>query len=271
MRFGARLVHQLVLLAFGRNPHRYLRLRPACSRTQVLVNLHTRKRLNFDIRDTVDYTVLNQVFVNEEYDVARLPQHQSLIETYRRMVEARQTPLILDCGANIGMAAAYFTDRFPEARVIAVEPEKGNFDLATRNCRHRNVDLIHAAIASENTSGSLIDPGFGGWSYRVQTGAAPAAEGIRMISIDSLLMDPAYQHCQPFIVKIDIEGFEEELFSKNTDWVDKFPLLIIELHDWMLPGQGSSRPFLSTISRLNRDFVYIGENVFSLVHQPNSA
>ena len=68
----------------------------------------------------------------------------------------------------------------------------------------------------------------------------------------------------PFIIKIDIEGFEEDLFSKNLEWVDLFPLLIIELHDWMLPKSSNSKNFLQAISKLNRDFVYIGENIFSI-------
>jgi hypothetical protein len=69
-------------------------------------------------------------------------------------------------------------------------------------------------------------------------------------------------------VKIDIEGFEEELFSKNTEWVDKFPLLVIELHDWMLPRDRTSAHFLTLIATLDRDFVYIGENVFSISNRP---
>ena len=69
---------------------------------------------------------------------------------------------------------------------------------------------------------------------------------------------------EPFIAKIDIEGFEDDLFSKNTAWIDRFPLLIIELHDWMLPWKSTWRNVLSAVSGLNRDFIYISENVFSV-------
>ena len=69
---------------------------------------------------------------------------------------------------------------------------------------------------------------------------------------------------RPFIVKIDIEGFESDLFAENTDWVNDFPVLIIEMHDWLFPGQRTSSNFLKTIARLDRDFVYLGENVFSI-------
>ena len=71
----------------------------------------------------------------------------------------------------------------------------------------------------------------------------------------------------PFIVKIDIEGFEAELFSRNLEWLDRFYVLIIELHDWMLPRQRSSQSFLRAIGALDRDFLYAGENVFSIANR----
>ena len=68
----------------------------------------------------------------------------------------------------------------------------------------------------------------------------------------------------PFLVKMDIEGGEREVFNAEVDWVQRVPLIMIELHDWLLPGQGTSRPFLRCVSKLDRDFVYLGETVFSI-------
>jgi hypothetical protein len=70
----------------------------------------------------------------------------------------------------------------------------------------------------------------------------------------------------PFIVKIDIEGAERELFSDNIEWVARTPLIIIELHDWMLPKAGTAAPFLACMSRHDRDFVSRGENVYSFAN-----
>ncbi len=68
----------------------------------------------------------------------------------------------------------------------------------------------------------------------------------------------------PFILKIDIEGGEADLFDDEPEVFARFPVLIIELHDWMLPRGGTSRPFLRWHAAQDRDFVHIGENVFSL-------
>lgn len=32
--------------------------------------------------------------------------------------------VIVDCGGNIGLATVYFKNRFPNAKIIAIEPEK---------------------------------------------------------------------------------------------------------------------------------------------------
>lgn len=53
-------------------------------------------------------------------------------------------------------------------------------------------------------------------------------------------------------------------FASNTEW--KTPVVVIELHDWLLPKQGSSEAFLQCISRQSRDFVFRGDNVFSIAH-----
>jgi hypothetical protein len=56
------------------------------------------------------------------------------------------------------------------------------------------------------------------------------------------------------------------VFSENTEWIARTPLVIVELHDWLLPKAGTSRPFLQCISQLNRDFVSIGEDIYSIAN-----
>jgi hypothetical protein len=44
--------------------------------------------------------------------------------------------------------------------------------------------------------------------------------------------------------------------------MNEFALIIIELHDWMLPMQGSSKPFFKAISNLDFEILQKGENLF---------
>ena len=67
--------------------------------------------------------------------------------------------------------------------------------------------------------------------------------------------------CGLFLVKIDIEGFEEDLFSKNTEWLMDTKAVIIEPHDWMFPGRYSSQSFQAAIAGEQFELLIRGENL----------
>ena len=91
-----------------------------------------------------------------------------------------------------------------------------------------NVKLISNAIGSSSGFAKINDLNVANDSFTIST--ASTHEGsIEIISINKILSD--YQNCFPFIVKIDIEGSEDDLFSSNTDWVAKFPIIVVEPHD----------------------------------------
>ncbi len=64
-----------------------------------------------------------------------------------------------------------------------------------------------------------------------------------------------------FLVKIDIEGFEADLFEDNIAWLDQVRVVIIEPHDWMLPGAGTSRNFQRAMLERDFEMVISGENL----------
>ena len=66
------------------------------------------------------------------------------------------------------------------------------------------------------------------------------------------------------MIKIDIEGFEEDLFSINTSWLDVFQVMIIEIHDWLIPRMATSSNLLKCLAKLNRDLIIHGENFVSI-------
>lgn len=52
-----------------------------------------------------------------------------------------RTPVILDCGANLGMASLYFKWLYPESRVQAFEPDPATFELLAGNIRQNHLDV----------------------------------------------------------------------------------------------------------------------------------
>ena len=64
------------------------------------------------------------------------------------------------------------------------------------------------------------------------------------------------------ILKLDVEGAEKDIFSKNIDWIPKVKLLIVELHDRIVPG--CSREFFASTSQYKFEEYRKGENFFLL-------
>lgn len=206
-----------------------------------------------------DRGVVQQIFNCQDYNLGRFPQNTSVISYYQNLINSGKTPLILDAGANIGASVVYFCVIYPHSRVVAIEPESHNCHMLTRNCQGLNYSLLEGGIGSENGTLHLNDPGHSDWGFRLQaTGDHP----VRVFCADELINSYINNNLHPFIIKIDIEGGEHNLFSSNTRWLSKFPVLIIELHDVLFPGESNSKNFLRAISSANFDFVYQGENVF---------
>ena len=246
---------------------RYRLLSPRYAKEQRLFDARTGETFTLSIRDRIDQQVVNQIFIQEDYRLERLRRHDELYARYRAICKANAVPLIVDLGANTGLASFYFNREFPGSKILAVEPDKNNVMIAQKNNReNHNVKIIHAGISNTDGRGEIVNPRSDNWAYRTEI----VDEGsIRMMSMQSLCKQYCTDKVIPFIVKIDIEGFESQLFSSATEWVDQFPLLIIELHDWLLMSSASSRTFLHCISQLNRDFIHIGENVFSIKNFPD--
>lgn len=205
-----------------------------------------------------DLGVIRDIFTGRDFDLSRLKKRFKQIQ---RFYDSCAEPMIIDCGANIGASCVWFAHEYPRAKILAVEPDSDNFQLLTQNCEGDRVIGFKGAIASKPGTLALLDPGNGEWGYRTSKQDANAVENVRAYSIDELLQ---VQPGTPFILKIDIEGFEKDLFDDPSSAINRFPIVIIELHDWMLPGESTSKPFLKWHVSENRDFVHIGENVFSI-------
>ena len=59
--------------------------------------------------------------------------------------------VILDIGANIGIASIYFTNRFPSAKIYAFEPMPENYSLLTKNITdYTNIKAFQFALGKKN-------------------------------------------------------------------------------------------------------------------------
>lgn len=214
-----------------------------------------------------DAPVIGQIFVDGTYDLSKLARFDDLRRLLAAGRAAGRRPLIIDAGANIGASSLWFATQCADALVVALEPEPANFQLLVANTEDCPVIPVPAALASGTKRMRVVDAGEGNWGFRTEEAReGEAIEGdVECVGINELYAAHAAA-CFPFITKIDIEGGEADVFARNTEWIRQTPLLIVELHDWLLPGRGTSGPFLRAIAYENRDFVYVGENIFSIAN-----
>lgn len=240
---------------------RFVKLTPGVFSDQLIYDRSCRSFFTVKSRDDIDVAVVRQIFINEDYALESPDHAETLRQYYAKIIDSGKKPLIIDCGGNSGLATKYFSETYKGSVVVCIEPEEQNMALARMNNHDPNIQFLLAGIGNSDARADIVDPGAGNWGYRTET----SVEGkTQIISVNSIVSDPEYKDCTPFIIKIDIEGFEQNLFEKNVEWLDAFPLLIIELHDWMLPKRATSNNFLRAIAERNRDFIYRNENVFSI-------
>lgn len=211
-------------------------------------------------RGTSDLSAFEQVFAENGYNMRHFKRWGEINDLYRSLSQ-QGSPLILDLGANIGLASLYFAKNWPRAKIIAVEPEEGNYRVMRDNLAQlENAHPLHAAVASEDGAVKIINPDDEAWATRTAIASEGMIGSVKALSVQSLL-EMAPEGSLPFIVKIDIEGFERNLFSGNTDWVGLFPIVIMEPHDWMLPGESVTKNFFSILAQQDRDFLILNENI----------
>jgi FkbM family methyltransferase len=144
---------------------------------------------------------------------------------------------ILDLGANVGYTSAFFLSRYPGARVVAVEPDRGNYEVCCHNLAPfgARAKVIHGAAWPEPAKLEVVKGSYRDgrdWTTQVKsaTGTRKDLPLIEGYSISSLITSCGVPEID--LLKIDIERSEIELFSRNTEgWLPRVRNLCIELHD----------------------------------------
>lgn len=196
-------------------------------------------------KGTTDFCVFRQVMVFEQYKIKKLPKEDVRV--------------IVDLGSNIGLSVLYFKARYPNATVIAVEPDQENYDLMIKNVAGvPGVQCLNNAIWNSSKVLGVFDSGGGEYSYLVKEESEEVKATVRSITINDIMEQ--FNLSKIDLLKIDIEGSEKELFSANyQSWLQNVDCIVIELHDWFRPGCAAA--FFRAISGRDYTFSYHGENI----------
>lgn len=212
---------------------------------------------------TSDWRVLHQIFVGNEYDSGSAAHEAAILQRYEKALAESRVPVIVDGGANVGLASIWYAVRFPHAQIIAVEPEPENFRILALNARnYRNIMPVQGGISDRLARASLANAGDDPWAW--ETRETDGSGEVMMFTIPDLLTK--VPDAQPLIVKIDIEGAEVELFRSNLQWARRTPLIVFESHDRRFVWGGTFHAIASALIDQPRDYVQQGENTFAFSH-----
>lgn len=153
---------------------------------------------------------------------------------YRCALEGRTSAprLIVDLGANAGYSVRFWSHHYPQARIIAVEPDAGNVRMCRMNCEAggclERVRLIEACVAGRQGRAILLKAE-GEWSYVMADAPNSAAHTVPVMTLPQILAESGEYGCID-LLKCDIEGTEQELFGGAGRWLARAKRLVVELH-----------------------------------------
>jgi FkbM family methyltransferase len=137
-------------------------------------------------------SLFEEIFVNQDY-------------FFRSDTDS---PVIIDCGSNIGMSVLFFKHAYPQCSIIAFEPDKVTFEVLKDNIARnhfQNVIVFNKALySSDGTLNFYSDPG--------EAGSLMMSLNPQRISGKSQLVETErlskYIESNVDLLKLDVEGAE---------------------------------------------------------------
>ncbi len=219
-----------------------------------------------NVRNYSDILTVHEIFSDENYNLSILASFDHIKKEYEEILKSKSIPLIIDCGSNIGSSSLYFSKIFNRSQIVLIEPDNKSFEFSKKNIKYQNTIFLNKVIDSEKKNVNFFsDPD----DNRKSKVSKEGVNIVKSITINEIVEKLKIENKVPFLIKIDIEGYENQLFSKNYDWIDKFKIIIIEIHDWMIPNKYNSFNFLNALvenMKINhkRDLIISGENLISV-------
>lgn len=165
---------------------------------------------------TSDITVFLETFI----DGYHLPPATLKPDSVRR---------VWDLGSNIGLTIAHYAQLFPRASISGVELDERTAAVARSNIRSFGARCAVFTGAVWHEDGTV--------EYLIETGSEYAARVTEPRSDRKHRRAPCYslntllrQDTWVDFMKMDIEGAEQAVLKKNTEWAERVGCLKVEVH-----------------------------------------
>lgn len=212
-------------------------------------------------RNKFDILTIYEIFSEQDYNINwYLNNNKKTLDNKKNL-----SKVIIDCGSNIGSSIEFFSRVYNPSKIIGVEPDLVNVNFSKKNISNKFTSIINKAISDKRTTLHFDNSKDDNRSFNIINSSSGVE--VETITVNDIIKDLKKDH-DLFLLKIDIEGHEDQLFKENFDWIDEFKIIIIEIHDWMLNGKANSKNFIDALSyslkKNKRDLLISGENLISI-------
>lgn len=155
--------------------------------------------------------------------------YEIFFKRYYRFETGSKKPLIIDCGANVGMSIFNFKQQYPGAEIHGFEADAEVFGLLRSNLagfEGNGMHLMNKAVWIKNEKLNFISEGADGG--KIVTSGSGAGSSVDAIDLREYLMP--FEHID--FLKIDIEGAEHKLLPHIADQLHKVDCIFLEYHSY---------------------------------------
>ena len=156
-----------------------------------------------------------------------------------------ERPLIIDCGANIGVSVLEWKTRWPHAEIICFEPDPFASKILQMNVDKNDIpgiQCVHAAVS--DCEGTVDFHGDLSPKADARGNSLNAAwakrDGSSQTQVKCTRLSPYLAKRDVSFLKLDIEGAEQRVLNEIAGCLDRVHAIYIEVHETNMSGNVNS-------------------------------
>ena len=209
------------------------------------------------------------------------PNMRNLVNTYRELFiqkqyyfrSARQDPLILDVGSNLGLSIIYFKFIYPQCQIKSFEANPETYKFLQKNIAANNLQKITTTNVAVAASEGVVELYVNSQDARFDDRASilPNA-GLRQDllvkkSVNSVKLSD-YLAEKVDLIKIDVEGAEGVIFQEIQNNLEKVKNIVFEFHQRAYSEQNRISDILKVLEDNNFQVRIVSGRIgFNEIHE----
>lgn len=173
----------------------------------------------------------------DSYDMLRYQFQEIFYKGEYSFTRRRESPTILDCGANIGIASLYFTQIAPLAKIYAFEPNPISYAILSKNQSVNNLSRLstYNVALSDSTSEATLYLNSQSPSSTSASLVSKEMTSAKNYVVKTMKLSDFLSKLNPDVIdliKLDVEGSEEVVYDDllTNGWIDKVECIYVDIH-----------------------------------------